>query len=82
MSATPTTPTTAQIVGAFAQALLPFAGPYGVAASAVIPAAEQFLANLKSSGNTVFTMADLEAIATKTTSDLTQLGADVAAQKS
>jgi hypothetical protein len=77
---TPATPTTAQLVGALAQSLLPLAGPYGLAASAVIPAAEQFIANLKSSGNTVFTMADLEAIAAKTTTDLGQLGADVAAQ--
>jgi hypothetical protein len=74
----PATPTTAQLLGAFAQALLPFAGPIGVAASAVIPAAEQFLANLKATGNgTVFTMADLEAIAAKTTTDLGQLGTDV-----
>jgi len=82
MSAVPNTPTTAQLVAAFAQALLPFAGPYGVAAAAVIPAAEQFITNLKATGKTVFTMADLEAIAAKTTTDLGQLGADVSAQKS
>ena len=81
MSAVAATPSTAELLGAFASALLPFAGPYGVAASALVPAVEQLLASLKGSGNTVFTMADLEAIATKTTTDLGQLGADVAAQK-
>lgn len=77
MSAVPATPSTAELLAAFAQALLPFAGPYGVAASALVPAVEQLLANLKGTGNTVFTMADLEAIAAKTTTDLDQLGADI-----
>lgn len=81
MTAVPATPTVEQLASAFAQALLPMAGAWGIAASALIPAAEQFVANLKASGNTVFTMADLEGIAVKTTTDLGTLAADVAAQK-
>jgi len=82
MSAAPVAPTTGQLLAAMAQSLLPFAGPWGLAASAVVPAAEQLLANLKGLGSgVVYTMADLEALAAKTTTDLGQLGADVAAQK-
>jgi hypothetical protein len=81
MSAVPATPTTEQLVTAFAQALLPLAGPWGIAASTVIPAAEQFISNLKATGNTVYTMADLEAAAAKATTDLGQLAADIAASQ-
>lgn len=74
----PNTPTIGQLVAAFAQALLPFAGAEGVAAAAVIPAVEQLLTNLQGVGNgVVYTMDDLEAVAAKTTTDLAQLGADV-----
>jgi len=73
-------PSTTQLIEAFASALLPLAGPYGVAADAVITAGLQFLANLQAGrqpGAANFTMDDLEAAAFKATTDLGQLEADV-----
>lgn len=76
-------PTTTQLVTAFADALAPFAGPTGIAADAVMHAGLTFLSNLqatRAAGQAVYTMDDLEAAATKATTDLAQLAADVAAQ--
>jgi uncharacterized protein (DUF2345 family) len=72
-------PTTAQLVEAFASALLPFAGPAGILASTVMDAGLQLFANLSrtASNGLVFTMDDLEAAAKKTVGDLSQLRADV-----
>ncbi len=75
-----TQPTTAQLVTAFADALVPFAGPGGVAADAVMHAGLSFLSSLqaqRAAGQTSYTMADLEAAAAKTSADLAQLTADV-----
>lgn len=71
-------PTNQQLVEAAAQAFLPLAGPYGVMADQVLTAGLAFWAEFqakKSSGT--MTMADLEAAAAKTTTDLAQLKADV-----
>jgi hypothetical protein len=75
-------PTTAQLVTAFADALAPFAGPSGLLADTVMHAGLTFLTGLqgmRAAGQTNFTMADLEAAASKTTADLAQLQTDVAA---
>lgn len=75
-------PTNAQLAEAAAQALLPIAGPYGVIADQVLTAGLAFWADFqarKAAG--ALTMADLEAAASKTTTDLAQLAADVAAQQ-
>lgn len=79
------TPTTAQLVTAFADALAPFAGPTGVAADAIMHAGLTFLSNLqgaRAAGQAVYTMDDLEAAASKATTDLAQLATHVAAQGS
>lgn len=73
-------PTTAQLVEAFAQALLPLAGPKGLVIDGVMTAGLQLLSTIqaqRAAGNAIVTMADLEAIASKTTADLAQLAADV-----
>lgn len=80
----PVQPTTAELVAAFADALAPFAGPYGVVADTVMHAGLAFLANLqaqKAAGSSVYTMENLEAAASRTTDDLGQFAADVTAQK-
>lgn len=82
MSAVPA-PTTAQLIAAFADALAPFAGPTGVAADAIMHAGLTFLSNLQANraeGQKVYTTDDLEAAASKATTDLAQLAAHVAAQ--
>jgi hypothetical protein len=76
----PVQPTTEQLVAAFATALLPFAGPVGIAASALVPAAQQLLDLFKSNPTAVYTVDDLVAIVTKGNADLAKLAADVAAQ--
>jgi hypothetical protein len=76
----PTAPTTAQLIAAFADALAPFAGPTGVAANAVMHAGLTFLSNLqaqRSANSGAFTMVDLETAAGKATTDLAQLAADI-----
>lgn len=80
MSAVAATPTTEELIAAFAAALLPFAGTYGVAAASVIPALQQLIANLQATGSTVYTMQDLNNAASLATTDLAQLNADVKAQ--
>lgn len=77
---TPVTPTGVQLGTAAAEALLPLAGPYGVLADQVLTAGLAFWADYqaKKAGGTL-TMADLEAAAAKTTIDLSQFAADVAA---
>jgi hypothetical protein len=80
----PPQPTTTQLVSAFAAALLPLAGPYGIAADGVMTAGLQFLKLLqeqRAAGKTAVTLDDLVTIASKTTVDLAQLAADVAAQQ-
>jgi hypothetical protein len=70
------------LVAAFADALAPFAGPSGVAADAVMHAGLTFLGNLqarRAAGQDAYTMADLEAAASKATADLAQFAADVGA---
>lgn len=61
-------PTTAQLVEAFAAALLPLAGPYGIAASGVMSAGLAFLAQINARAGRPLTMEDLESIS-KTTQD-------------
>lgn len=81
---TPTvTPTTAQLIAAFADALAPFAGPYGIAADAVMHAGLMFLAQFQANKpeNGVYTMADLEKVAAGATDALATLQASRAAQK-
>lgn len=56
------TPTTAQLVAAFASALLPLAGPTGIAVAAVVPALEQLIASLRSTPSGNFTVEQLVAI--------------------
>lgn len=75
-----TDPTNTQLAVAAAQELLPIAGPYGVIADQVLTAGLAFWADFqakKAAGG--LTMADLETAAAKTTVDLAQLTADVAA---
>jgi cytochrome c556 len=75
-------PTNTQLAEAAAQALLPLAGPYGVLADQVLTAGLAFWANFQSQKAAgTLTMADLEAAAAKTSTDLAQLTADVAAQQ-
>lgn len=77
----PVLPTNTQLVEAAAQAFLPLAGPYGVAADQLLTAGLAFWSDFqskKAAGE--LTMVDLEAAAAKTTVDLAQLTADVAAQ--
>jgi hypothetical protein len=68
---------TEQLVAALAQGALQFAGPEGIAASALIPAAEQLVDTLKASGSAVFSVDDLAAIVAKGNLDLAQLTLDV-----
>lgn len=80
----PPQPSTTQLVSAFAAALLPLAGPYGIAADGVMNAGLQFLAMMqaqRTAGKVVVTLEDLVTIASKTSVDLAQLAADVAAQQ-
>lgn len=66
-------PTTAQLVAAFGSALLPLAGPYGIAASGVLTAGLAFLQHINTAGDVV-TMADLDAIAKMTGDNLDAFG--------
>lgn len=71
-------PTNTQLVTAAAQAFLPLAGPYGVAADQLLTAGLAFWSDFQSrKAAGTLTMADLEAAAAKTTVDLAQLKADV-----
>ena len=78
MATTPTTePTTAQLVAAFGGALLPLAGPYGIAASGIMTAGLAFLDQINSSGKKVVTVADLDAISKMTGDNLDAFGRKV-----
>lgn len=77
----PVQPTTEQLVAAFAGALLPLAGPVGIAASALVPAAEQLLDAFRNHPTADVSLAELEAIVAKGNIDLAKLAADVAAQQ-
>jgi uncharacterized protein (DUF2345 family) len=72
-------PTTEQIVAAFAQALLPLAGPAGIAVSALVPAVQQLLDNFTAHPAADVTVADLEAAVAQGNADLAKLQSDVAA---
>jgi hypothetical protein len=75
-------PSTTQLVTAAAQAFLPLAGPYGIAASAALSAGLAFWSDFAGKmANGTLTMDDLEAAATKTDVDLTSFAAHVGALK-
>ena len=76
-------PTTQQLITAFADALLPFAGPYGVAADTVMHAGLAFLSNLQANraSTGLYTMDQIEAAAARATTALATLVADRAAQR-
>lgn len=80
MSTAPAQPSTAQLVGALAQSLLPLAGPAGIAVSALVPAIQQLYDTVTSKAGQNFTVDDLAAIVAKGNADLAQLQADVDAQ--
>lgn len=63
-------PSTAQLVTAIGAALLPFAGPAGVAVAAVLPALEQVYASIKGSGKTDYTVEDFAAIVAEGNAEL------------
>lgn len=70
-------PTTAQLLAAFAQSLLPLAGPTGIAVSALIPAVEQLLANFRSNPTQNYSVDDLVAIVVQGNANLASLKAHV-----
>lgn len=70
-------PTTSQLVAAMASALLPLAGPTGLAVSLVIPAAEQLIATLRGSGKANYTLEELAAIVAEGNAELATLRANV-----
>lgn len=78
---TPAQPSTTQLVAAFASSLLPLAGPAGIAAAALIPAAEQLLAMFKADPVANYTVEDLAAIVAKGNADLATLKGHVDALK-
>lgn len=85
---TDTTPTPAvpvltqeQIIAAFAAALLPLAGPVGIAASMLVPALEQLIDSFRAGGEKDYTVEDLVAIVQTGDVALAQLLRDRAAQK-
>lgn len=73
----PVQPSTEQLVAAFAGALLPLAGPAGIAVSALIPAAQQLYDSFTNHATANFTVDDLAAIVAKGNADLAKLTADV-----
>ena len=86
MADTTTTPvapavTVEQLVAAVAAALLPLAGPIGVAVAAVVPALTQLLDAFKNHGSQDFTVDELVAIVQTGNVHLAQLQADRAEQK-
>ena len=82
-STTPVAPevTVEQLVAAVAAALLPLAGPTGVAIAAVVPALTQLLDAFKNHGAQDFSVDELVAIVQTGNVHLAQLQADRAAQK-
>lgn len=79
----PVTISTPALIAAFAQGLLSsgLLGPGGIAASALVPAAEGLVAMFRNQpAGKNYTIDELEAIVTKGSADLAKLAADVAAQ--
>lgn len=71
-------PTTTQLLVALAGALAPLAGPSGEITASVVNAGIALFNDVQAKQAAgVYTMADLEAAAAKTTVDLAQLKADV-----
>lgn len=76
----PAQPSVEQLLTAFAASILPLAGPAGIAAAALIPAAEQLLAMFKKDPAKNYTVEELEAIVVSGNADLSKLQSDVDAQ--
>ncbi len=74
-------PTTEQLVAAFAQGLLPLLGPAGIAASALVPAAEQLADMFRNHGTVNYTIDDLVATVEEGNAALLKLRADINAQQ-
>lgn len=69
--------TTTQVLAALAASLLPLAGEEGVAAAAVIPAAEQLIELFKAKPTGNYTIDDLAAIVAEGNAALAKLTVDV-----
>lgn len=69
---------TEQVLAALAASLLPLAGPYGIAASAVVPALEQLIASFRNQpADKNYTVDELAAIVSGGSAHLAQLTAHV-----
>jgi hypothetical protein len=72
-------PSTEQLVAALASGLLPLLGPYGIAASALVPAAQGLVDIFTTHPNANYTLDDAVAVVTQGNADLAKLKADAAA---
>jgi hypothetical protein len=75
----PVQPTTEQLVAALASGLLPLMGPYGIAASALVPAAQGLVDIFTTHPNANYTLDDAAAVVAQGNADLAKLKADGAA---
>lgn len=80
-SQTPPPVSVEQIVAAFAAALLPLAGPAGIAVATLVPALEQLIDVFRNHSATDYTVDDLVAIVQTGDAGLAELIRDRAAQK-
>lgn len=74
-------PTTQQLLAALASAVLPFAGPTGVAIAALVPAVQQLYDRVTNHPTANFTVDDLVGIVQEGDAELAKLKAHVDALK-